>query len=59
MEARKEIIHSYAHFDLLGNKTGDNILSVLINSTKRIVEQLIALVNALASDSAGRSYLLQ
>lgn len=61
----KKIIFLYMHYDLLGCGNRENkidqsyrVLDRLLSCSKRVIEYTMTFINALASESAGRSYLL-
>ena len=58
---RREVIIAYARHDLLGlTQEHDQVLEkILVKSTRRVKEFSARLINALASDYSGRSYLLE
>ena len=58
----KQLIHLYMHFDLLGclpnGQDQPRVLDRLLKSSKRVIEYTMTLINALASECLGRTYLL-
>ena len=58
--AKREILHSYVHYDILGCAgKGAPVLQPLLDGSPRTRVYATNLVNALASECVGRSYLLQ
>jgi hypothetical protein len=60
----KQSIHAYMHYDLLGciaeaEDASKSILDQLLSGDRKVLEYTMTLMNALASECLGRTYLLQ